>query len=210
MLLQVPQGCQGRGAVGRRNGRREDEGTRNVAHIVRHLLRCCHVAAQGCQRLGKRAHIHVHLVLQAKVAGRATAALAQNAQPVGVVHHDPGPILLGQSADLRQLGDVAAHGEHAVGDDQRAVLLRHTLQHLLQLGHVAVAVAQHLAVAQLAAGVDGRVVLPVADHIVVPVHQGADNAHIGLKPGAEGDDAGLAQKLPQRCLQLQVHLQGAV
>ena len=72
------------------------------------------------------------------------------------------------------------------------------------------AVAQHLAVAQLAAGVDGRVVLPVADHIVVPVHQGADNAHISLEPGAEGDDAGLAQKLPQLCLQLQVHLQGAV
>ena len=37
--LQVPQGCQGRGAVGRRNGRREDEGPGSVAHIVRHLLR---------------------------------------------------------------------------------------------------------------------------------------------------------------------------
>ena len=129
---------------------------------------------------------------------------------MGVVHHDPCPVLFGQGADLRQFGDVAAHGEHAVGDDQGAVLFRHPLQALLQLLHVAVAIAQHLAVAHLAPGIDGGVVLPVADDVVMPVHQGADDAHVGLIPRAEGDDAGLAQELSQLRLQLQVHLQSAV
>ncbi len=72
------------------------------------------------------------------------------------------------------------------------------------------AVAQHLAVAHLAPGVNGSVVLPVADHIVVPPHQCADDPHVGLEPRAEGDDAGLTQKLPQFLLQLQMHLEGAV
>ena len=72
------------------------------------------------------------------------------------------------------------------------------------------AVAEHLAVGQLAAGIDAGVVLPVADHIVVPPHQRGDNAHVGLEAGAEGDDAGLAQESAQLLLQLQVHLQRAV
>ena len=144
------------------------------------------------------------------MAGGAAAALAQHTQTVGVVHHDPGAVLLRQSADLRQLGNIAAHGEHAVGDDQRARRLRHLLQALLQLRHVAVAIAQHLAVGQLAPGVNAGVVLTVADDVVVAAHQRGDDAHIGLESGPEGDDAGLAQELGQRVLQLQMHLQRAV
>lgn len=44
----------------------------------------------------------------------------------------------------------------------------------------------------------------------MPVHQRADNAHIGLKAGTEGDNAGLAEEFPQLLLQLQMHLQGSV
>ncbi len=210
MRLQLPQGRERRGAVGRRDGRREDERPRRVPHELRHLRRSGHIAAQRRQRLGEGPHIHVHLVLQAEVAGRATAALAQHAQPVGVVHHDPRAVLLRQGADLRQPGDVAAHGEHTVGDDQRPGRLRHFLQALFQLRHVAVAIAQHFAVGQLAPGVDAGVVLPVTDHIVVPPHQGGDNAHVGLEPGAEGHHPRLPQEPRQLRLQLQMHLQRAV
>ena len=72
------------------------------------------------------------------------------------------------------------------------------------------AVAQHFAVAHLAAGINRGVVFPIADHIVVPAHQGADDAHIGLKARAEGDDPFFMQKAGQSLLQLQVQLQGAV
>ena len=72
------------------------------------------------------------------------------------------------------------------------------------------AVAQHLSVGQLAAGIDAGVVFPVADHVVVAAHQRGDDAHVGLEARAEGDDARLAQEFGQRVLQLQVHLQCAV
>ena len=72
------------------------------------------------------------------------------------------------------------------------------------------AVAQHFAVAHLAAGINRGVVFPIADHIVVPAHQGADDAHIGLKARAEGNDPFFMQKAGQGLLQLQVQLQGAV
>ena len=53
-------------------------------------------------------------------------------------------------------------------------------------------------------------VLPVADHIVVPAHQSADDTHVGLKARAEGDDRLLMQESGQLLLQLQVQLKGAV
>ena len=181
-----------------------------MTHELRHLGRGRHVAAQRRQRLGKGAHVDVHLILKAKIAGGAATNLAQYTQTVGVVHHDASAVLLGQGADLRQLGDVAAHGEHAVGDDQHAVFAVDLLQNALQLRHIAVAVAQHLAVAHLAAGVDAGVVLPVADHIVVASHQRGDDAHVGLEAGAEGDHAVLPQESGQLRLQLQMQLQRAV
>ena len=53
-------------------------------------------------------------------------------------------------------------------------------------------------------------VLPVTDHVVVPSHQGGDNAHVGLEPGAEGHYPRLPQEPRQLRLQLQMHLQRAV
>ena len=129
---------------------------------------------------------------------------------MGIVHHDTSAVFLRQSADLRELGDVTAHREHTIGYDEGTVLLRHTLELLLQVLHIAVAVTKHLAIAHLAAGVDGSVVLPVADHIVVAAHQSTDNAHIGLKARAKGNHRFLAQELGQRLLQLQMELQSAV
>ena len=120
------------------------------------------------------------------------------------------PYFFGQGADFREPCNVAAHGEHAVGNDKGTVLLRHTGKLLFQILHIAVAVAQHLSVAHLAAGIDGGVVLPVADHIVVPAHQGTDDAHIGLKACTKGDDRLLMQEPGQLLLQLQVQLEGAV
>ena len=78
MLFQMAQSRQSRGAVGGRNGGREDERTGGVAHIFRDHLAGRHVAAQRGQRLGKGSHIHIHLVLQAEIAGGAAASLAQN------------------------------------------------------------------------------------------------------------------------------------
>ena len=157
-----------------------------MAGEVHHLRAGGHVAAQAGQGLGEGAHVDVHFILQAEVAGRAASALAQHAQAVGVVHHDPRAVLLRQAADLRQVGDVALHAEHAVGHDQPARIVRDLLELNLQLLHVLVAVGQHAAVAQATAVVDGGVVLPIADHIVAVAHDGRDDAKVALEAGGEG------------------------
>ena len=207
---QIAQRLQRHRAGGGRDGRGEDKGTGVVAHIVADLLGGRHVAAKAGQRLGEGAHDNVHLVLQPEVAGGAPAALADDAQAVGVVHHDAGAVLLRQGADLRQLCNVAAHGEDAVRHDQAAGLLGNAGKELFQLLHIAVLIAQHLAVRELAAVIDAGVVFPVTDHIVAPAHQGADDAQIGLKARGEGDRTLHVHEVRQLPLQLQVHLQGAV
>ena len=92
-------------------------------HIIHHPLLTCHKAAQAGQRLGEGPHNHVHLVLQTKIAGGASAALADDTQAVGVVHHHPGAEFPGQGYDLRQIGNVSSHGKHAVCDNQAAPAL---------------------------------------------------------------------------------------
>ncbi len=93
-----------------------------------------------------------------------------------VVHHHPRAVLLRERYDLRELGDVAAHGEHAVRHDQHAALLRHTLELCFKVGHVRVLIAQHFPVGQLAAVVYAGVVFAVAYNVVIPADYGADYA----------------------------------
>ena len=181
-----------------------------MAHVIHHLGVGGHEAAQGGQGFAEGTHVDVYLVLQTEMAGRAPSALADDAQSVSVVHHHPSAVLLGQGADLRQLADVAAHAEHAVGDDESAVAVGHFLQLGLEILHIAVAVAGELAEAEPAAVVDAGVVLHVADHVIVHAHQGADDAQIGLEAGGKGQHVLLAQEGGQLFLQLQMHLQRAV
>ena len=144
------------------------------------------------------------------MAGGAASALTNDAQGVGVVHHGAGAVLLGQPHDLRQVGDVAAHGEHTVGDDQDAGSLRHLLELPLQIGHVVVLIAQHLAEAELAAVINAGMVFPVADDVVVAAHQGGDDAQIGQKARRKGHHTVLAQEFGELLFQLQMKLQRAV
>ena len=181
-----------------------------MAHVVHHPLLGGHVPAQARQRLGEGAHVHVHLFLQSEMAGRAPAAFADGAEAVGVVHHDPGAVLSGQTHDIGQVRDVTAHGEHAVGDDQGSGGLGHLLQAPLQVRHVVVLVAEHLAEAEPGAVVDAGVVLPIQDHIVAPAHQGGDDPKIRLEARGEGHHRLLAEELGELRLQFQVHGQGAV
>ena len=116
-----------------------------MPHIVAHQLRGRHVTAQARQRLREGAHDDIDFALKPEVAGRAAAALADNTQPVGIVHHDARAVPGGEFADLGQLRDVAAHGKDAVRDDEAARGLRHGAELGLKVVHVGMAVAEHLA-----------------------------------------------------------------
>ena len=114
-----------------------------MADIFGDLMGGGHVAAQAGQRLAEGAHVDIYFIFQAKVAGRAPAAFAQNAKAVGVIHHDPGAVLLGQAYNFRQLGNIAAHAEYAVRYYEAACGVRYLLQLLFKVSHVPMAVAQH-------------------------------------------------------------------
>ncbi len=210
IILQLGQRRQCRGAGGRRDGGGEDEGAGAVAHIFRHHVAGCHIAAERSKALGEGAHIDVHIILQTEIAGRATAAIAQNAQTVCVIHHHSCAVLLGKADDFGQVCNVAAHGEHAIGDDEGTGTLGHHLQQTLQIGHVVVLIALHGAIGQAAAVIDAGVVFTVADHPVATPHHGGNDAEVGLEAGGEGDHILLAQELGKASLQLLMQPQGAV
>src|SRR5690606_3355709 len=95
-------------------------------------------AGRAAERLAEGAGDDVHAVHHAVQFGRAAPAGADEADGVRVVDHDHGAVPVGEVADLVQRGHVAVHGEHAVGDDQRAAgsALGGLLELPLQVGHV--------------------------------------------------------------------------
>ena len=210
MRFQLAERGKRRSGVRGRDGRGEDERAGAVAHEVGYAAAGGHIAAEGSKRLGERAHVDIDMVFKAIIAGCAAASLADDAEAVRVVDHDACAVFLRQRADLGQVGNVAAHGEHAVGHDQAARRLRHLLELLFKVCHIVVLVAQHLAVGQLAAVIEAGMVLTVHDDIVMQADNGADDAEIGLEARREGHDGVLAQKFCKLVLQLQMQLERAV
>ena len=181
-----------------------------MADIFGDLIAGSHVAAQAGQRFAEGAHINIHFVFQTKVAGRTPAAFSQDTQSMGIIHHDPGPVLFGQAHYFWQFSNIAAHAEYAIGDNKTAGGLRYLLQLALQILHIGMVEAQHFAVAQLAAIVDAGMVFFIADDIVAPPHNGTDDAEIGLKTGGKGNNGLLVQETGQLGLQFQVHFQSTI
>ena len=181
-----------------------------MAHIVGDPRARGHVAAEGSQGFGEGAHVDVDLIFKPEITRSAAAALADHAEPVGVVHHHAGAVFFREGADLGKLRNVAAHGKDAVGHDQAAGGLRDLLQAFFQVSHVAVAVAEHGAVGEFAAVVEAGVVLTVHDHIVPAADDRGYDAEVGLEAGREGDHAVLAEEFRKLCFQFKVQLQRAV
>ena len=152
-----------------------------MSHVIHNALACSHEAADRRERLGERPHDDIHIVRKAEVVRGAAAAVAQYAEAMRVVHHDPCAVRLCKPHDLRQVRNVAAHGEHAVRHDEDARGIRYPLQTFFEVLHVVVPIAQHGRIGEFAAVIDARVVFAVADHIIVLSADGGDDAEIGLK-----------------------------
>ena len=72
------------------------------------------------------------------MAGGTSAALADDAEGMGIVHHHPGAVGLGQPADLRQRAQIRAHAVDAIHHDELTGRFRHALQALFQFFHIIV------------------------------------------------------------------------
>ncbi len=95
-----------------------------------------------------------------------------------IIHHHARAVLLGQTADFRQIRDIAAHGKHAVRHNQATAVFRNLLQLLFQILHIVVPKAQHFSVAQSAAVIKAGMIFSVHDDVIVHPDNGADNAQI--------------------------------
>ncbi len=106
-----------------------------------------------------------------------------------------------------ELGKIAIHGEHAVGDDDHAARAPgpRGLQLRLEIGHVAIGIAEALRLRETDAIDDGGVVEAVGDDGVFLAEQWLEHAAIGIEAGGVEDrillldiagDAGL-QRLVQ-------------
>ena len=101
-----------------------------------------------------------------RVAHEARAApAADHAQPVCVVRHQPGVVLVGEHQQLGKRRQIAVHGEHAVGHDQRMIVLgAMRLEQFARMRDVVVAEGHHLAARQLRAGEQAGVRQLVRQH----------------------------------------------
>ena len=115
-------------------------------------------AARAAQRLAEGAGQNVDAAFHARVFRGAAPVRAHKAHGVAVVHHHQRAEFIGQIANGGQVGDKAVHGEHAVGGDQLDAGVLRLEKLFAQVGHVVVAVAQALRLAQAHAIDDGGVV----------------------------------------------------
>ena len=122
-----------------------------------------------------------------RVAGEARAApAADHAQPVRVVRHQPGVMFVGERQQFGERRQIAVHGEHTVGDDQRVVVFgAMPLKQFARMGDVVVAKRHHRAARQLRAGEQAGVRQLIRQHQPVAADQHRDDAGIGEIAGAE-------------------------
>ena len=103
-----------------------------------------------------------------------------------------------------QVGDVAVHGEHAVGGDQAEARAGGLGQLGLEVGHVVVQVAEALGFAEADAVNDAGVVQFVGDDGVLRPEQRLEQAAVGVEAGGVEDRVFGAEELAELGLELLV------
>ena len=149
-------------------------------------------------------------MLQPEVLGRAATVLAEDAEAVRVVDHQPRAVAVLALHDPRKIREIPLHREHAVDDDQLALVVARHAQLLLEVVHVVVAVLVGLAEAEAAAVDDAGVVERVEDRDVGAVEQAGEDAQVDLEAGREGERRLASHELREALLELDVDLERAV
>ncbi len=200
------QGGADGGHAGRGEAGAEHEGAGLVPQVVDDVGPAGHEAPDGGQGLAAGTHDQIHLILQTEVLRGAAALLAQDAGGVGVVHHDPAPVLPGEADDLGQVGDIPLHAEDAIHHHELPPPARLD-QGPLQVGHVVVAKPPGLAEGEAAAVHDAGVVQAVCDQDIPLAAQRREDPQIRLESGGEQQGGLLPLELGQLSLHGLVELQ---
>ena len=115
---------------------------------------------------------------------------------MGIIHHHPGAIGLGQFDDGRKIRDIALHAEDAVDDDQFPLVFG-LLEDPFQILHVVVAIFLHLSEGEAAAVNDAGMIVFVDDGHIISTQQGGDGSQIGLIAGGKDEGRFLSEETGQ-------------
>jgi hypothetical protein len=142
-----------------------------VVDITDHVQRSSGETADRCEGFGESAEIEIYLVHQSEVFRRAPAARPHDTAPVCIVHEQACAVFFLQVTDVREVGQVAPHSEHALGDDEHPSPseLAGGLELFLEIVHVVVLEETILAAGQESAVDHAGVGELVDDDGVAPV-----------------------------------------
>ena len=135
--------------------------------------------------------------------------LTHEAHRVAVVHHHHGAVLLGEIADARQIGDIAVHGEDAVGDHELEPCVGGLSQFCFEVRQVRVGVTVTAGLAETDAVNDRGMVQGVADDGVLFAHQRFEDAAVGVEATGIKLRVFHAEKAAELGFQLLVEILGA-
>ena len=178
-----------------------------MAHVVGHFFARGHVAAEGGKRFGERAHVDVDLILESIVAGRARLPSPRTPSPCA-------SSTMTRALHWKQDSRSPVVAMSPAMENTPSVTIRHpadsgTFAASSQIFHVVVAEA---GIFRRKGGSHhrGSRGFAIHDDVVVHADDGADDAEVGLEPGRERYDAGLAEKPGQLRFEFQVQRQRPV
>ena len=192
---------------GRRQGVGEEIGPGPLAHQVDDGLGRRDIAAgRAAQRLAQRAGEDIGL--HARPVRRAAALRADEAGGVAIIDHHQRIMGIGELADIRQLGEIAIHGEHAIGDDDDAAGAgtARLLQLLFEIVHVAIGEAVALGLGQADAVDDRGMVQGIGNDGILLAEQRLEHRAIGIETGGEEDGVIHAEIVGDAALQRLVNV----
>ena len=192
-----------------RHGRRVERGRRVAAEGVDEVARAGDVAADRTERLGERAHHHVHLGGgHTQVVGGAAAARADRSDRMRLVEVEVGAVALLELDDGAEGAELALHRVDPLHHDddlppRRAVRLPRfgrAPEDRLEVLHVVVDERLDARAGAADALDDGGVVEGIAHDqhaLAVParVHQHRDQRRVGREAHADDERRGLVEKL---------------
>ena len=129
------------------------------------------------------------------MVGGTTALMTQDAQGMGIVHHDVGVVLLGQFHHTRQWNNVTFHREDTIGHNELDRLGSAKLQLGFKGIHIVMVVFPHLTERQATTFDNRGMVEAVQKQVVVSATEGRHHTEIDLETRAETDGCFLAHQI---------------
>ena len=126
--------------IGRSDTAAENKAGGIVAQKSDKARAACNVTATACRGLAEGAHEDINVLrVSSEIARNASAALADSAEGMSLVHHKQSTVLLLQPDEFGKVADIAVHRVNTFGDNENApVLVLNPFEYTLEVFHIVV------------------------------------------------------------------------